>query len=105
MRPDEWIWRDRLNPAPVLTRMVPPLLATYWLGNNRAINLTNEEASQALASLGQIVINLAVSPAFVHVEPWLENLEPRQSTLTTRSPGIGTGQHLDRQMFIVPGGD
>ena len=74
MKPDEWIWRDRLNPAPVLTRMVPPLLATYWLGNNRAINLTNEEASQALASLGQIVINLAVSPAFVRVEPWLENL-------------------------------
>ena len=82
MRPDEWIWRDRLNPAPVLTRMVPPLLAMYWLGNNRAINLTNEEASQALASLGQIVINLAVSPAFVHVEPWLENLEPRQYTIS-----------------------
>jgi len=40
--------------------MDPPLLNTYWLGNNRLINMTNEEATQALASLGQVVVNLSV---------------------------------------------
>jgi hypothetical protein len=54
--------------------MDPPLLNTYWLRNNRLINMTNEEATQALTSLGQVVVNLSVLRLLLAV-PLQGNLE------------------------------
>ena len=63
-RSNEWVWRDQLNPVPDKSRLDPPLLETYRFGRANQVIFTNEEATQSLEALGQIVVNLSVSAAF-----------------------------------------